>query len=180
MANIRTGRRSGLVLRGGRNRRDTVWGAGLPAVFSIATGTAVLTRSLNAAALALRPFTVVRVRGLIYVKTDQIANTEQQWVNYGFCVVSDQASAIGVTAVPTPTSDMDSDLWFVIEQVASSYLLSSAVGITEVGKSSQFDSKAMRKVDVGEDLITVVETPATGISEGVSFRDGYRFLLKLH
>ena len=42
------------------------------------------------------------------------------------------------------------------------------------------DSKAARKVDLGSDLVTVVETNATGISEGVAFVDFNRTLIKLH
>ena len=74
-------------------------------------GTSVVQTSLNAGALALRPFTMVRVRGVIRLETDQLTTTEFQEIAFGLAVVSDQAVAVGVTAVPSPVSDNGSDLW---------------------------------------------------------------------
>ncbi len=67
-------RKSGFVRRGGRMRRETLW-------LDIATSeitlsgapTAVLANSLAASALALRPFTVVRTRGFMHIRSDQVA-----------------------------------------------------------------------------------------------------------
>jgi len=182
VANLRIARRSGLVLRGGRNVRNTIWaGAGGPAVVTSALGTATALTTLSATGLALIPFTIVRTRGILYVRSDQVANGENQWVSYGHAVVSVQAQAIGITALPTPVTDESSDLWFVFESVASSFLLSSAVGIAaDAGKMIQYDSKAMRKVEDGSTVVSVMETPATGVSEGVNFRFNFRQLLQLH
>ena len=71
MANIRVGRKSGFIVRGGKSRRESTWIA-LNTVEATLGGapTAVLMNSLNAAALALRPFTVVRSRGTILVFSD--------------------------------------------------------------------------------------------------------------
>ncbi len=178
MANIRTGRRSGLVLRGGRNRRETAW---LDTVFTNTTlgvsGTAVLINSLNAAALALRPFTVVRVRGQMLVVTDQAAASENFVGNLGKAVVSDQAVAIGVTALPTPGTDRSSDLWFVYESIIGEFRFDSNVGTREEF-SRPYDSKAMRKVEDGQDLVTVVEAGIGG--SGLIISHVGRTLIKLH
>jgi len=104
MANIRRSRRSGFTTRGGRSVRESLWFDG--PVFNTnmgAASTAVLVSSLSAAALALRPFTVVRTRGSMFLETDQQAASEFYQAAIGCCVVSDQAVAIGVTAVPTYT-----------------------------------------------------------------------------
>ncbi len=56
MANIRTARRSGRVFRGGAMRRESLW-LGVPGTSSgFAATTAAILATLNAAALALRPF----------------------------------------------------------------------------------------------------------------------------
>ena len=167
------------ALRQGR-RRESLW---IPFVWTnstILSNAVNLLISLNAAALALRPFTIVRSRGIMQLRSDQAAGTEAQAVNYGHIVVSEEAVTAGVASVPTPLSEAGSD-WHVYEQLASSFVLSSAVGIdAAAGVMKTFDSKAMRKVDFGEDLIAVAEVPATGISEGVIFRTQARVLVKLH
>ncbi len=175
MANIRTGRRSGLVLRGGRDRRDTLWGAGTPASsIETASGGTLLT-SLGAGALALRPFTIIRNRFTFHISSDQAAAAEDQVGAYGRAVVSDQASAIGVTAVPTPITDQDSDLWHVYATFVQG---GSRVNDGMVGRTYEIDSKAMRKVEDGQDVVSVVEFSAQG--GGFRFIVTGRFLLKLH
>ncbi len=90
MANLRVGRRSGLVLRGGRQRRETRWLDG-PFTSSLLTGASApgILLSLTAAELALRPFTVVRVRGKFAIRSDQLAATEDYSGALGYAVVSD-------------------------------------------------------------------------------------------
>ena len=161
--------------------RETIWsGTGPVQVTEVAGGASILT-SLAAGGLALRPFTVVRTRGVMFIRSDIEAADEQQWMSYGSCVVSDQASAIGVTAVPTPVTDMSSDLWFLYESIVNSFTFVSATGFDgSSGKMIQYDSKAMRKVQEGEDLITVDELAASTISEGAVFSVTERQLFKLH
>ena len=180
MANIHTRGRSGFIRRGGVKRRETVWVGIAQTQTGIVPSTAVLLGSLNAAALALRPFTVVRTRGLLGILSDQVTGTEDQACSYGHAVVSDQASAIGVTAIPTPVVDQASDLWYVFENMMSDIRFASGVGFGKIGIYKDFDSKAMRKVDVGQDVVTVVETPAVAFTDGIIFNAVGRFLVKLH
>ena len=177
MANIRTARRSGLVLRGGRNRRETLWfgGTQLRTTIAGALGAVALT-SLNATALQLRPFTIVRSRGFMYLQSDQAAAAEFQAVAYGAAVVSDQSVAIGITALPTPVTDSGSDLWFVYEWLAAN--ASDLVDVTTGGQFKEVDSRAMRKVEDGQDLVEVAETGAQ--TNGLSIQTFMRFLIKLH
>ncbi len=161
-------------------RRQTLW---LPLAVGTDTLTsassATLVASLNAAALALRPFTIVRTRGILELHSDQQATTESQQVGFGQCVVSDQAAAIGITAVPTPDTDASSDLWFVYEWMMSTQRIITQVGFEEPSSSVHyFDSKAMRKVPDGGDLITVIE--ASSISSGLIIVSQLRTLIKLH
>ncbi len=166
------------ALRQGQ-RRESLW-VGVDLVnTSIGGGTAVLVSSLNAAALALRPFTIVRTRLHLFLNSDQQIASENQFAAVGMAVVSDQASAIGVTAVPTPITDLASDLWFLHQWMTSEFIFATAVGLGgSAGKVMEVDSRAMRKVEDGEDAIVCVESDA--VSNGVEFGTMGRMLVKLH
>ncbi len=61
----------------------------------------------------------------------------------------------------------------------ASYLLLTAVGAdARFNTYFEVDSKAMRKVVDGDDLIDVLEAPAT--SDGLTLTSVGRFLVKLH
>ncbi len=174
-------RKSGLVLRGNRRVRETLWIEGVHTRYSVAAGGALVILSLSTAELALRPFTVIRTRGVWSIKSDQVIAGEPQAAGLGSCVVSDQAAAIGVTAVPTPITDMSSDLWFVYEFLLAEFTFVSAVGFDAQGAvSGKYDSKAMRKVEDGQDVITVLEVPSSATSEGSTIMHQCRLLIKLH
>ena len=172
--------RSGRIFRGGRQVRETRWLDLTPTSVALgAASTASLLFSLTTEELALRPFTVVRTRGVFHCVSDQEGADELEAVSVGFAVVSDQAIAIGVTAVPTPETDRSSDLWYVYESIINRFQFVSGAGFeTNAGQTHPFDSKAMRKVEDGQDVAVVVETAAT--SSGAIVTLGARMLIKLH
>ncbi len=133
--------------------------------------------SLNAAALALEPFTIVRSHFEVALRSDQAAAVERQSASFGIAVVSDQAVAIGVTAVPTPFTDMASDLWFVHRNIFGDE--SSLTDITRPETRISIDSKAMRKVDIGQDIVVVGELASTP-GTGQIMRVAGRMLVKTH
>ena len=170
-------------IRGGRQVRETSWLFIDPGRNTMAAAsTAVLSGSLNAVALALRPFTVVRTILHMSLKSDQTGAAENFDAAAGFAVVSDQAVAIGVTAVPTPMTDLGSDLWFFHQIIDGAFQFVTGVGFDPNGTSPRggvtVQSRAMRKVAVGEDLIFVVETSAN--SAGAIMYSAGRMLIKLH
>ena len=59
-----------------RSGRKTFWFSGLHSSVALAAGGATLISSLNAAALALRPFTIIRTRGFVGVTMDQVIASE--------------------------------------------------------------------------------------------------------
>jgi len=181
MANIITARRSGFR-RGGVARRETLWIGGTAFNQSLAATTSVaLVQVLNAAALALAPFTIVRTRGLIRVNSDQTGATEDYGASFGVAVVSEQASTVGITAVPTPTVDNDSDLWLVYEFVIGQFQNLTSAGVFESGVERIIDSKAMRKVEPGQDVVAVTEGPGAGLAPtGSQIAGFFRMLVKLH
>jgi len=160
--------------------RETAW-ASVDTSESVLSGapTAVVINSAGAALLALRPFTVVRVRGIMHVRSDQAAASESFIADLGAAVVTDQAAAIGVTAVPTPLTDKSSDAWFVYEQIAGRIDIGSGAGTGPPSLTStwmQYDSKAMRKVEQDFDIVFVAENEIAGCN----LLHSARLLIKLH
>jgi len=166
--------------RGVRQISKTLWGG----VFETRTvlaaaNSAAVTNITGAAVLAQRPLTVIRFHGYMHVRSDQTAAAESYQVAMGACVVSDQSVAIGVTAVPTPFSDADSDAWFLHEEFAGRFEFISGVGFEgDSGVGRKFDSKAMRKIEDGFQLIVVLEN--SSISLGTEVTLSGRILLKTH
>ena len=163
-----------------RSRRESLWIGVVPARTVLASaGSAVLSHSLNAAALALRPFTIVRSRLLFWCSSDQVAADEFIGGAVGMAVVSSQAVAIGITAVPTPDTDRGSDLWMLYEDIGGNFVVggtADSVGISSIAR--WVDSKAMRKVEDGNDLV-IVEEAVVG-SAGITVSVAGRLLVKLH
>ena len=179
MANVHTSNRSGFITRGGRSRRQTTWIGGQFLTNSVATGGTVLTATLNAAALALAPFTVVRTRGVIQITTDQVAANEWQAAAFGMLVANESAAAQGIASVPTPLTQSEDGLFFVYEAMLADFALATAVGIAKVSVERIIDSKAMRKIEVGDNIVSVWEVPAAG-NGGTIVRQFIRMLAKLH
>ena len=159
-------------------KRLTSWFQFSPVLTTITSSHLIF--SLNAAALALRPFTVVRTRFLVDITTDNISGDERQVGGMGIAVVSDQAVAIGVTAIPTPITDMGSDLWFVHQLMYNRHEFITGAGFqSRANREYEIDSKAMRKVDIGQNLVVVVEL-AGGVSDGFTSVVGGRMLVKVN
>jgi len=181
MANIRTARRSGFITRGSRNVRETLW-VGVDTVLSTlaASGVALQTQS-NAALLSLAPFTITRFRGYMFLRSDQFAASESYGGAWGMAVVTEQAAAIGVTAVPTPITDDFSDSWVAYQKMLNFIHFGDGTGTQIYGQMVEVDSRAMRKVEDGFAIITVVENEVGTVStDGVVVGAGGRLLLKLH
>ena len=159
--------------------RKTFW---LGGIFSqsqrVGSLSASVMTTLNAGALALRPFTIVRTRGYIHITSDQVAASEDYSGVYAHSVVSVVAAGVGATAVPTPVTNSDGT-FHVYEPFASDFQIQSAVGFEDAsGLHIPFDSRAMRKVEEGEDLISVVESST--VSTGFLITAFARTLIKLH
>ncbi len=179
MANVRSSHKSGFILRGGVQRRQTLWISIAETRSTLAAAnTAIIMNSGGASVLALRPFTVVRSRGTFHVVSDQTGALENFSGAFGAAIVSDQSVAIGVTAVPTPTTDASSDLWYVYEGFMGRFLFISGVGVAQSNQFFRYDSKAMRKVEEGQQIAYMAE--ADSISSGLVLQHQARVLVKLH
>ena len=178
MANLNIRRRSGFIQRGGVMRRESLWLAVVTTATGLATAsTAAIINTLNAAGLALRPFTVVRTRGTWLLTSDQAVASESFAAGIAACVVSDQAAAIGVTAVPTPVTDKGSDLFFMYDWNAGGFSFGTNIGFGEERIVKDYDSRAMRKVNEDQEPVFVIENDAF---DGLLLTHSARMLIKLH
>ncbi len=159
--------------------KTKIWiGAGVGATTIVASSLTLIS-SLSAAVLLLRPFTILRTRMLIYWGSDQQTATEQPQGSYGRIVVTENASAIGATAIPDPSStdaDVDAD-WFVHQECIDRFIFGSGVGFIEGGHQYVVDSKAMRKVGKNDDVVAMFSE--TGGVGGLIITRG-RALIQLH
>ena len=174
MANTRS--RSNFHDRGRSPRRLTQWfrSADVSALTSLAAGAAVLDQSL----VGTEPFTIVRTRGIIWVKSDQSGATETPFGAVGQCVVSDQALAVGVSAVPAPITDKDSDLFMMHQYFAVGLTRLTSVGFDgSVLAGFAFDSKAMRKVPADSAAVWTVENASA--TAGLEYLLQFATLIKL-
>ena len=155
-------------------RRLSTWIDLAPSEDSLGGNVGFFTASLNAVALAFRPFTIVRTHLEIAVRSDQAAAIERQITAVGLAVVSDEAVAVGVTAIPIPITNSNSNLWFLHKYVFADE--SSLTDRTRAQAHVSVDSKAMRKVEQGQDVVVMLETQGTGAVITTAFR----MLLKMN
>ncbi len=157
--------------------RTKIWlGAGI-AQATLTTNTATLIGILNAGALALRPFTILRTRLVIQLRSDQQAAAENPTGAYGEIVVKESATTAGIGSLPTPLTEPDAD-FHVYQGMTSSFTFITAAGFeSNAGRQYTIDSKAMRKVGPQDDIATVFEMRNVG--GGIMNVEG-RILIQLH
>jgi len=160
----------------GRSPGKTSWVSLQVTNISLDTNATALILAQSADLDIKRPFTILRTHLFLSVGSDQSAADEVQFGAVGMCVVADQASAIGITAVPTPITDLGSDLFFLHQFFASDFALATAIGIAGTRKIFEISSKAMRKVNDDQEAILVGEVAS--ISNGVNIQLGGRMLIK--
>ena len=185
MARSRFGVVRGSALRQGQ-RRKTTWAASadISTTTNLAANAVVLHQSFTEGILqagGLLPSTIMRVRGELWVKSDQLAAVRVPFGALGFAVVSEQARVAGVASVPTPITDEGSDMFFVHQFWAANFdIISTGVGSlgSEALARYSFDSKAMRKISTGQAIVVTLENAAA--AGGVDFVLKFRILFKIH
>ena len=163
-----------------RPRRLTEWvqSADVDTFDVLAAGAAVIDQSFTSALNGdLVPGTIVRVRGLLAIRSDQTAAVEQQIGAFGMIIVSAEANTAGVASVPTPIANASNGGWFVWLPFAQGIQAGSTTGNRDT-THFPIDSKAMRKFDSGSDIIVVLENADAAF--GLEFWLSFRMLVKLH
>jgi len=161
------------------SRRETSWVFIAPTRTTLVAVGGTILASGNAALLGKRPFTIIRTHLYVSWVSDQVIADEAFGGAVGMCVVSDQASAIGASAVPTPVADIGSDLWFLHRFYSGGFAFLSSVGFDSAPvQSFQVDSKAARKVNDDEDPLVVAEFSSVFGGGGSVINVAGRFLIK--
>jgi len=151
---------------------------------NIAGSTKVLSATLSAAVLALRPFTILRSHLEIYVRSDQFVSIESVVASFGSIVVTEAAAAVGVTAIPDPSAisgDADAD-WFIWTPLSFVFFIdingTDGIGVDgDLGHHYMIDSKAMRKVGPDDQVANVFANEG---ASGFSVTTQGRQLIQLH
>ena len=158
-------------------RRKTTWEEGPP----------MLTTSTNLSANAafivglglqsvLSETTLVRTRGsLLFHLTSSAAVGDAFIGAVGIGLVSDQAFAIGATAVPMPVSEAKDERWIWHHWLN---IVESGAGDAAPAQRIEIDSKAMRKFTDSDRLYMAVEVTETGTAVA-EFVANTRMLFKL-
>ena len=154
--------------------RPTFWGRSPSFTVPVALGSGIALLDSSAVGVA-EGETIVRIRGDLFVRSDQQAATEETNGAVGACIVTDQAFAVGVGSIPTPYSDQDSDVWMLHQYWASGFN-SNVDGDMLSFQRFSFDSKAMRKLPDGSTFVFVIENAASGA--GVQYYLNYAVLFK--
>ena len=159
-------------------RRMSQWVASADSTASqtLAAATAVIDSSFTAASLAAQfvPSTVVRVRGTLWVASDQASASEEPFGALGFSVVEEAARAAGVASVLTPINDETSDGFWVWLPFQAYF----ATGQGVTWQRYDFDSKAMRKIENDDAIIVTLENAHATF--GLEYILKFRMLFKLH
>jgi len=113
------------------------------------------------------------------LESDQTGVSEFYGASFAAAVVSEEASTIGITAVPTPDDNSGSDLFFVYERMFGALKVTTDIGRFIETVSREIDSKAMRKVEDGQDIVFVAENDQLSTS-GLTLTSFLRLLVKLH
>jgi len=162
------------------SRRRTGWeeGPGTQTPFSVsASGSQILG---NGQTFLLDGITVVRLRGFIELNLAGAASAAGNGFNgaIGIGVVTDAAFAVGITAVPTPITEIAWEGWMFHQFFSLHVGDATAQDRSPNVLRFDFDSKAMRKVGADETIMAVIEMTEVG-TEVLKGELGSRMLLKL-
>ena len=140
----------------------------------LAAGVSVnLGGGLALSTLTNAPFTIVRMRGLLSIASDQNAATENQVGALGVTIVGLKAAASGIAALPHPKADPFAD-WMLYQSFKGQFVFDSAVAWQAVAvQNFELDSKAMRKIDAPSEtsLAAIIENDGThGIGHSLDLR----------
>ena len=148
--------RGRVVTRVGRGaRRLTQWIGPAPQGYvSVATTAAVIILSGD----FVEALTVVRNRGFLSIIPEASSSDAEITGAVGIGVVSTDAKTTGIASVPTPFTNGDWGGWLYWQAFAFTLDFSDATGKQYLNWSMEVDSKAMRKVQANESLVTVAES----------------------
>ncbi len=146
-------------------RRPVTWGLGPFGAFgAISASSSVVAPTL---AQLVSDQTVIRIRGelLVYITTPGGAAAEGFRWAFGMGIINENAGGIGVTAMPTPITDIAWDGWMLYETGTILTPGTTTIDIEGSVCTAQrvpLDSKAMRKANATDIITAVLQVTETG------------------
>ncbi len=123
----------------------------------------------------------MRIRGLFHVIQVLGAGNGDGFLGaVGIALVNSDAFAAGVASVPGPQSDANWDAWMwhsYFDTRVITATLADGVNGPAASQRIEIDSKAMRKWDLSETLVMVIEGTEQGTAQ-IKFNADTRILLK--
>ena len=151
-------------------------------VVTMSTVALVAAGGNTASQITIPAATLVRTRGVVSVSVRSTgATVNHMQAAFGLLVVTAEAVAVGITAVPTPLSQIEND-WFVWAGFA--FNISNATITQESNRgiiTLPIDSRGMRKLKLGDSLVAVLEVRQEDTTTGtvVDFAYALRQQFKL-
>ena len=144
----------------------------------VAANAAVLFGILNAEAIDQLPFTVLRSRGVLIMESDQEVLTEDFGGAFAMVHTTQRATAAGIGSVDNPFGNSSSGNFFVWEPIYSKVFQQGGAAVgSQTSAIFPVDSKAMRKLVLGDDIAFVFEAlDLSGLNVGFMGR----VLIQLH
>ena len=160
------------------SRRKSTWGFGGDSSAGTVAISAITGTILGTGAVALlEGLTIVRTRGEILMWLSAVG-TAQDGISgaLGLCIVSENAFAVGSTAVPHPITDIAWDGWYWWHAVNLFAPSTTQATLDRVIASQRLevDSKAMRKIKLSDTVALVWE----GVTEVGVVTVNVRFALR--
>ncbi len=165
-------------------RRATEWGASADstAVKTLGGSGVVLDQSFTDAILSgagLLPSTIVRVRGELWVHSDQGAANEAPFGAMAFAIANENARAAGIASLLTPIADEAADGFFVFQYfMGANNGASTGALFGQPWYRFEFDSRAMRKIEDGDSIAVVLENASP--LHALEYILKFRILFKVH
>ena len=179
--------RSTSILRtsGRSQRRKTSWAIG-PFGSTVHTTNASKVFPTGSQAL-LEGLTIVRIRGELVGALSGAAAALDGFsrVGVGICITNENAAGIGITATPTPLTDIAWDGWIwhsIFSLFSPGIIAGGAADDAPLGSAFirlEIDSKAMRKFKNTDVLTGVVETGDEVGAANMTLKLNTRVLVKL-
>ena len=156
---------------GSGSKRQTTWvGPADQAFVAVGSTNKVLVASFDPASASLPKPTVIRTRGEIYHRPTNL-NADLAYVGaWGLAVVSDQAFAAGAASIPGPFDSADWDGWFAWGSFGFHLDFGTNVGLREIGRALDVDSKGMRKISDNETIVFMAESQTGAYSISMPLR----------
>ena len=163
-------------------KRATAWVTGPVGLTAGLTGTGS-SLFANGLQSTLDGNTIVRIRGMVTMQVSVVPNLATPNLfayAVGMCVVSENAFGVGITAVPTPLTDIAWDGWMFHSMGIGGIVPGAGNPTADEPVAFEVDSKAMRKFKNTDVLIAVLEVSELGTAGTITAEIESRTLIKLH